>query len=260
MRSSWEEGSIFVGLHGGANNASHGDLDIGNFVLSAGGAQFFGDLGAAGYNLPDYFGGLRWTYYRKRAEGQNTLTMGDVSFQKPDQLPTAVGGFERVESSPSVGLAILDTKAAYRGIADVIDSRRGLLFTDDRSTVIMQDEVHLAEATTIRWGAHTYGTITVSEDGRSAIIQRGNAYLYCEIISDDPTLRFTGGVAASYDPNYVETPGWWDYNGNKLMIITESEVTDFCCAVAMKVLDNPDEAPAPGTVYSWTDMADWVTE
>ncbi len=261
MRSSWENGAIFVGLHGGANDASHGDLDIGNFVLSAEGTQFFTDLGYASYSLPDYFGGLRWTYYRKRAEGQNTLVMGDVSYQDPDQITNATATFDRVESSDSAGLAILDTTAAYKGIVPITSGKRGLLFTDNRSTVIIQDEVHLSEATTIRWGAHTPGTITVSEDGRSAVIRNGgNVYLYCEIISDDPTLRFTGGIAQSYDPNYVVTPGWWTEDGNKLMIVTDSAVTDFRCAVAMKVMSADEAAPELGTTYEWTDMADWTLE
>ena len=261
MRSSWDKGSIFVGLHGGANDVNHGDLDIGNFVLSAAGSQFFTDLGYASYSLPDYFGSLRWTYYRKRAEGQNTLVMGDVSYQNPDQAPNATAAFDRVESNDSTGIAILDTAAAYKDIASVTSSKRGLLFTDNRSTVIIQDEVHLEEATTVRWGAHTPGTITVSEDGRSAIIRNGdNAYLYCEIVSDDPTLRFTGGIAKSYDPNCVVTPGWWTDDGNKLMIVTDSAVTDFCCAVAMKVIPVDEAAPAPDTIYQWTDMADWTLQ
>ncbi len=33
MRSSWEDGGIFIELHGDYNKASHGDLDIGNFYF-----------------------------------------------------------------------------------------------------------------------------------------------------------------------------------------------------------------------------------
>jgi|GEM_PF-1275186 len=257
MRSSWENGAIFVGLHGGSNSASHGDLDIGNFVLDAAGTRFFTELGSDDYNIPGYFGDLRWTYYRKRAEGQNTLVIGKVSYKTPDQIAAAVARFQRVESNAASAIAVVDTTPAYKKMTNMTSGTRGILFTDDRSTVILQDEAFFSKTNTVRWGAHTPGTIIINEGGRSAFIKRGNVYLYCEIVSDDPTLRFSSAAAKSYDPNYPKTPGSKTENGNKLMIITEDGVTEFKCAVVMKVIREGETAPALGATYQWTDMADW---
>lgn len=76
FRSSWDtSNNIFAGLHGGDNAASHGDLDTGNFVINVNGVYMINDLGADNYNMVGYFGSYRWSYYRKRTEGQNCIVM-----------------------------------------------------------------------------------------------------------------------------------------------------------------------------------------
>jgi len=72
LRSRWNDPqAIFVGLHGGSNAFNHSHLDLGSFVLEALGQRWAVDLGADDYNLPGYFGGKRFSYYRLRAEGHN---------------------------------------------------------------------------------------------------------------------------------------------------------------------------------------------
>jgi hypothetical protein len=51
------------------------------------GVRWFVDLGADNYNLPGYFGGQRWNYYRMRAESHNTLVLNPTD--QPDQDPRA---------------------------------------------------------------------------------------------------------------------------------------------------------------------------
>src|ERR1019366_3455224 len=66
---------------GGEMGASHGDLDAGDFVLEALGQRWAYDLGSDDYALPGYFDTNlahttnRWSYYRMRAEGQNTIVI-----------------------------------------------------------------------------------------------------------------------------------------------------------------------------------------
>ena len=55
MRSSWETGAIFTGLHVGPNVVTHGDIDCGNFYLEMGGVLWFGDPGSENYNIGNYF-------------------------------------------------------------------------------------------------------------------------------------------------------------------------------------------------------------
>lgn len=255
MRDTWENNALFVGLHGGDNSASHGDLDIGNFFIDAAGQRFITELGSDNYNIPSYFGNLRWTYYRKRAEGQNTLVIGDVSYKKADQITGAVADFTRVENNDTSSIAVVDMSVAYDCVTE---GQRGLMLTDSRSTVIVQDEIHMESAEIVRWSAHTGGTIIINEGGRSAFIRKGNYFLYCEIVSADTSLTFSSGKAVSFDPKYPTTSGENSRSGiNKLMIVTPGEVTDFEAAVVFKVVAAGETAPGLGRTYTWTDIADW---
>lgn len=257
MRSTWEDRATFVGLCGGSNSVAHGDLDIGNFVIDGDGCRFLDDLGSDNYGLPGYFVASRWTYYRKRAEGQNTLVIGAVSRNTPDQAPTANGRFTRVESSASSSIAVVDMAAAY---TQVTEGQRGIFFRDNRTTIVVQDEIRLDTPEIVRWQVHTRGRIAVSADGRTAVITDNGRRLYCEIVAQDASLRFTTRAAESYDPYYKDTEGEYDRSYlTKLCIITE-EVTDFTCAVAFRVLKNGEAAPEAGTLYRLVPIRDWTPE
>lgn len=81
MRSSWTEGdALFAAIKAGKNQGhqTHNDLDCGDFVIDALGTRWAGELGSGDYLSTNYFsndtqGSDRWTYYRKRTEGQNTI-------------------------------------------------------------------------------------------------------------------------------------------------------------------------------------------
>ena len=76
LRTRWQDGeATFMGFKAGEMGASHGNLDAGSFVLDALGTRWAVDLGGDDYALPGYFGSQRWTYYRLRAEGHNTLVI-----------------------------------------------------------------------------------------------------------------------------------------------------------------------------------------
>jgi len=69
FRSEWNNpNALWIGFKGGVNNAPHGHLDLGTFVLEANGVRWAVDLGGDSYELPDYWdgkqGGKRWSYYR----------------------------------------------------------------------------------------------------------------------------------------------------------------------------------------------------
>lgn len=93
MRSSWTDGdALYVAVKAGnlTGHETHGDLDVGDFVLDALGTRWAGELGSGDYNSPNYFlseaqDADRWKYYRKMTEGQNTLLIGATN-----QLVTAM--------------------------------------------------------------------------------------------------------------------------------------------------------------------------
>ncbi|MBP7142398.1 MAG: heparinase II/III family protein, partial [Opitutaceae bacterium] len=73
FRSAWNEPrALFLGFKAGRNDVNHAHLDLGSFVLDADGVRWAHDLGPDNYNLPDYFGKARWSYYRLNNHSHNT--------------------------------------------------------------------------------------------------------------------------------------------------------------------------------------------
>jgi hypothetical protein len=92
MRSSWtDNNALYIAMKAGTlvGHQTHNDLDGGDFVLDAMDTRWAGELGSGDYNSFDYFtsdaqDAVRWLYYRKRTEGQNTIVVG-----QNNQLVTA---------------------------------------------------------------------------------------------------------------------------------------------------------------------------
>jgi hypothetical protein len=181
LRGSWEDtNSVFVALKGGDNKANHSHLDLGNFVLDSQGVRWAMDLGAENYNLPGYFGAKRWTYYRLRAEGQNTLVIdpGDG----PDQDPRAAAPITRFESKAERAFAITDLTMAYPKSAKRV--QRGIALIHRRQ-VMIQDEVETLAPAEVWWFLHTRAAAKPSEDGRSVILEQGNAKLHARLLAPE---------------------------------------------------------------------------
>lgn len=167
LRSAWNDrNALFVGFKAGDNKANHSNLDLGSFVLDALGIRWAVDLGGDDYNLPGYFGGQRWTYYRLRAEGHNTLLL-DPGLG-PDQVPTAAAKIARFETTPNRAFAIADLSAAYGRPPGAV--RRGIAMLDRRQ-VLVQDELRLEKPAELWWSLHTPATVELADDGRTATLR-----------------------------------------------------------------------------------------
>ena len=168
-----------MGLIAGDNKANHGDLHMGQFVLDALGERWAIDLGSEDYNIPGYWGTQRWTYYRKRAEGHNTLVInpsGDV-----DQDPRAVSHIVFMGSAEGEAVAIADLTPGYERQARSF--KRGIALMDDRSQVIVQDELETRQPSEVWWFMHTRANITIDGDGTVALLEQGGKRLAARILS-----------------------------------------------------------------------------
>ncbi len=183
MRTAWNDrNALFVAFKAGDNKFNHSHLDIGTFVLDALGYRWAVDLGADDYNLPGFFGRERWTYYRLRAEGHNTLVINPS--QAADQDPRAEAKVIRFVSQPDKAFAIADLTSAYRqhGAEKVM---RGISLNRTQQTVLVQDEVELKQPGEIWWFLHTPAEVQLSEDGRTALLRQGEAQLRAVLLSPD---------------------------------------------------------------------------
>ena len=185
LRSEWDNPkALFVGFKAGDNKANHSHLDLGSFVFDAAGARWAMDLGADDYNLPGYFGGQRWNYYRLRAEGQNTLVINPTG--APDQDPAARAQIIRFESRPERAFAIADLTPAYAKNARRVWRGIALL---DRNKALVQDEIQADKPVDLWWFMHTRASVSIESDGRVANLQQVGAQLRAEILSP-PGAKF----------------------------------------------------------------------
>jgi hypothetical protein len=241
LRSSWNDpDALFVGFKAGDNKANHSNLDLGTFVLDALGRRWAIDPGADDYNMPGYWDRARqrWTYYRMRAEGHNTVLINPD--RKPDQDPNAAAKIVRFESKPDRAFAIADLTAAYAGRAKAV--RRGVALHDGRSRVLVQDEIATTNPSEVWWFLHTEAQARVEDDGTSATLSHDDARLWLRILSPLNaafTVMSARPLPSSPDPQVQNRN-----DGVRKLAIRLSGVTNVRLAVVVVPLREGEAPPA----------------
>ena len=157
------EDETYVGFKGGDNRANHAHLDLGTFVLDALGRRWALDMGGDEYNMPGYFGSKRWSYYRLRTEGHNTITLDG----KDNQVVSAKAPIILFNDAPENPSAVADLTEAYRPKAEKI--LRGIALLDHKH-VYIEDEIEAREPVEVTWHLHTDAKVDV--DGTIATLSQ----------------------------------------------------------------------------------------
>lgn len=184
MRSGWnKDRDVYVGFHSGKTNVYHGHMDAGSFVIDAYGMRYVCDVGPEDYNIKDSV----WNLYRYRAEGHNTLVINPGT--DGGQLVSGVAKIDRFDSNDYSAYTITDLTNMYETSSTSV--KRGLKVTNNKSAIIVQDEVHNKEESDVWWFMHTKYDIEVAEDGKSAVIKcpakNGNfRNMYVSLMQDTP--------------------------------------------------------------------------
>lgn len=204
-RTSWTNSDgWFYGFMGGFNGRSHGHLDAGSFVVDYKGYRWAELLGSDSYSLSNYFAApKRWTYYRCRSEGANTLSISNktqTALHFSNQIPSAnnsllwAGSFD---SSSRFGIANLTE--AYSNVTTSV--LRGVILLNN-SQLLVRDEIIAPNAVDIAASWHTTADITLGTDNRTATLTQGditmkltvlrpsNAYL--ELVDTNPCNSYSG--------------------------------------------------------------------
>ena len=157
FRAGWDADAAWLAIKGGTPAASHGHMDVGSFVYDARGVRWLHDLGAEDYNLPDYFGGKRWTYFRLQNRSHNTLEI-DGKLQNPRAKPCPLVSSTLTGDTRE---ATFDLTNAYAGAAEKVIRRARF---DGRSgTVRIEDEI-TAPAGPVVWRVFTDAEAEVRGD------------------------------------------------------------------------------------------------
>ncbi|TDE97180.1 DNRLRE domain-containing protein [Occultella glacieicola] len=254
-RSAWSTPTaLFTGFKAGDNSNNHGDLDMGTFVLDALGTRWADELGADSYSLPGYFStgpdGDRWTYYRKRAEGQNTLVINPGS--GPDQSVAAAGRIIAQEGSPAGAFAVADLTEAYAD-QGVTSWQRGVAMIDDRSRVVVQDELSATTPVEAWWFMHTSADVEIATDGRSAVLTIEGRHLLARFLDAPAGAQFS--VMAAEPLPTSPNPDGQAANGQSKLTVRLPGVTDLRLSILLEPLPVGGEGePAPVV----TALADWT--
>lgn len=197
-RSSWEDDALYVGVMGNANNAPGGQLDSGNFVYANKGIVWFGDLGAEVHTVYGYSDvSYRYGYYRHTAEGANTVivtTSINKTVMPYGQAIEAGGRISDYYSSEYGMYTIINNSGVY--LDKATSAKRGVLLTNNRRTVVVQDELTFKATEECAWVTQaTYDSISLNDSGRTAILKKRvgtkEYTLRATILDSAGTLKFT---------------------------------------------------------------------
>jgi len=208
FRSSWTDtDGLYSAIKAGnlTGHQTHGDLDIGDFVIEAMGQRWAGELCQANYLEPGYFSSEaqdsdRWDYYRCATEGQNTIV-----YNGQNQLVTALpptnydstgdeqSSLTYTPGSNSAAYFWTDMTSAYNA-----DIKRGLRLLNSRRQILVQDEF-TGTAESAEWRMQTNATITYSNDQRTANLALNGQTMTVQILASAPDLTFNTEQALRTD-------------------------------------------------------------
>jgi hypothetical protein len=190
--------AVYVGMHAGANNASHGHLDAGSFFIHGQGEVWAqGNLGLESPYPSDYFTVTqpsynapanstpntrgRYYYYRVRTEGKNCLVFNPDA--RPEQDPAGAPVMERNGNDGTGGYYVANLTSAYN--RDVSSYKRGIKLNRAGKVVTVQDEFKPSAASTVYWLMHSPATdgTTISADGKLATMVKNGRTFYARIVS-----------------------------------------------------------------------------
>ena len=188
LRGDWRDpNATWVGFKGGSNTASHGHLDLGSFVIDALGQRWAVDLGPDDYDLPGYFGRLRWTYFRLRTESHNTLLVNGSNQDTSARAPLIAFSDDSYRA-----FAVADLTAAYAPV--LARAHRGIALIDGRD-VLVQDEIEAAAPADVVWQMLTRADVTV-HDERWAVLRQGGRAISLRVLEPAGAVLRAGAAAA----------------------------------------------------------------
>jgi hypothetical protein len=256
FRSSWTDpNAIFVGFKGGDNQAGHNDLDLGTFVIDALGQRWGDELGMGDYNSAGYWNdgatGQRWNYYRKRAEGQNTLVISPSN--RADQNPLAKAPLLNFKSRPQVGFAVADLTQAYDFASQKV--QRGVQLLKNRTQVLVQDEITTKAPADVWWFMHTKANLSLSNSNRTAVFTKTGttARLWATILTPGASFTIREATPLPTSPSATQQ----DNSDWQKLSIKLDDVNTTRLAVLLVPLQSGDAPPTSGELPTVIPLADW---
>ncbi len=246
MRSSWDESTaLFGAIQGGNNKANHQHLSLGTYVIDFMGKRFVRQLDGYDYALKVP---KAQTYY-KRDESSNCLVINPSA--TASQNSNAVARTIKSGTSDNTAFIVLDTTETY---AAYKSAKRGMMMTDDRSRIIVQDEVVANAPSEFYWFANTDASIAIAKDGKSALLTIDDARMLARIIEGPSEAKFEIMDRKSLFESVTQIAS--NKGGQKLFIHLENK-TELNLAVEYVALESGAPTPMP---WEYTPLDAWTVE
>ena len=182
----------------------HQHFDAGDFDFQALGEEWAADLGmeTGTYDLlAQDRRNARWNYYRTRAEGHNTLAIDPFTPDAGDKTGTTT--LLAQGSDVDSAYAVADLSASYPD--EVSSWKRGVRLFDDRSQLLVQDEISAAGPIEALWSMHTGAEVQVAADGRSAVLFQDGERVLARIVSPGQTFIRMAAAPLPTSPTMTQT-------------------------------------------------------
>jgi len=279
-RSDWSDEALYIGIMGNANNAVGGQIDSGNFIYANKGTTWFVDLGAETHTVYGYSSvAYRYGYYRHSGEGANTFILTSKAYESTipyGQAINAGGNIESYYNNEHGMYTIIDNSAVY--LDKVISAKRGILLTNDRKTVVVQDEVVFKNTEECAWVSQVIsdeGKIRLSSDGRMAFLtQKVNGIsqtLRITLVDSTGMLKFA--IQDAYDhmlstvyqkdasqksgdmyTHEIDRGG--STTGLKKLVVTQELASSFKMAIVLEMTSSESSA----VEYNYKELGKWTSD
>jgi hypothetical protein len=174
FRGAWEDpNATYIAVKGGDNKLPHMHLDLGHFVLDAGGIRWALDSGSEDPSTaPAAAGRGRAVPLRSRTDLHNTITVDGEN-----QDPRAEAHIVKQDFGPDLSWVQMDLSKAYPKLR-LWTRKVGLA---KRQTALIEDNLRADQPVEAIWGMMTDADISTA--GQSATLHKTGWNLAAEIIS-----------------------------------------------------------------------------
>ena len=163
FRSSWTDpNALFLAIKAGSPSISHGHMDIGSFILEAGGVRWSLDLGMQDYHAMESRGlniwskapgSDRWRIFRYHNRAHSTLLVDDQ-----EQVVSSHAPIMDFSSTPGRWVAVVDLSTTYA--RQLAGAQRRFSVESDHHVMIEDQLVGGPQPTSVRWAMVTPGKLT----------------------------------------------------------------------------------------------------
>lgn len=268
LRSAWNDPkAYYFAMKGGDNSGDKAQLDLGTFVLEAGGVRWGIDLGTEGDRNKDAHAApskKKFELYRVNTFGQNTWRFagpGEDDEKDKKKGPAPKGKNAPIEvppgnqpqdataniitfaSTPERGVAIVDLTKAYSKHSKPL-LRGAMVVRGPQPYVLLQDELKIKGSSAPEWIMHTKAEVVA--DGSKATLKAGGQTLTMAILSPKGATFATDTIP---EPDANAQIG--SFKGITVLKVPVKEKGEQTVAISFTLGDAPAAAPV-------VPLAQWV--